>query len=111
MLEKVGVIKSLKTLVDDLKPTLSKLQTQNYSLSNSEKFSLNIGKRVLDSELKPQGKIPVYSANVLKPFGYIDKELLKDYESPSVLWGIDGDWLVSFMPANTPFIQAITAVY
>lgn len=58
---------------------------------------------MLDSELNPQGQIPVFSANVKKPFGFIDKELLEDYESDSVLWGIDGDWLVGFVPKNTPF--------
>lgn len=58
---------------------------------------------MLDSELNPQGQIPVFSANVKKPFGFIDKELLEDYESDSVLWGIDGDWLVDFVPKNTPF--------
>ncbi len=72
-------------------------------LSDKTKFSLSIGKRVLDSELNPKGNIPVYSANVKKPFGFIDKEILKDYTNESVLWGIDGDWLVSFMPKNTPF--------
>ena len=72
-------------------------------LSDNTKFSLNIGKRVLDSELSPQGKIPVYSANVKKPFGFIDKEILEDYTNDSVLWGIDGDWLVGFIPKNTPF--------
>lgn len=47
---------------------------------------------MLDSELNPKGNIPVYSANVKKPFGFIDKEILKDYTNESVLWGIDGDW-------------------
>ncbi|MDE5602686.1 MAG: restriction endonuclease subunit S [Helicobacter sp.] len=72
-------------------------------LSDKTRFNLSIGKRVLDSELNPKGKIPVVSANVKKPFGFIDKEILEDYTSDSVLWGIDGDWLVSFMPKNTSF--------
>lgn len=72
-------------------------------LGDKSIFELKIGKRVLDSELHAQGKIPVYSANVLKPFGFIDKELLENYDKESVLWGIDGDWMVGFMPKNTPF--------
>lgn len=72
-------------------------------LGDKSIFELKIGKRVLDSELHAQGKIPVYSANVLKPFGFIDKELLANYDKESVLWGIDGDWMVGFMPKNTPF--------
>lgn len=72
-------------------------------LGDKSIFELKIGKRVLDSELHAQGKIPVYSANVLKPFGFINKELLENYDKESVLWGIDGDWMVGFMPKNTPF--------
>lgn len=72
-------------------------------LGDKSIFELKIGKRVLDSELHTQGKIPVYSANVLKPFGFINKELLENYDKESVLWGIDGDWMVGFMPKNTPF--------
>ena len=72
-------------------------------LGDKSIFELKIGKRVLDSELHAQGKIPVYSANVLKPFGFINKELLENYDKESVLWGIDGDWMVGFIPKNTPF--------
>ena len=103
-LQKSGVIhkQSLQELLASL-PTPPKEGYPQYRLNHKEKFSLQIGKRVLDSELNPQGQIPVFSANVKKPFGFIDKELLEDYESDSVLWGIDGDWLVDFVPKNTPF--------
>lgn len=70
---------------------------------NSPKIDLQIGKRVLDNELRQNGKIPVYSANVCNPFGYIDKEILQNYDKDSVIWGIDGDWMVNFIPKNTPF--------
>lgn len=70
---------------------------------NSPKIDLQIGKRVLDNELRQNGKIPVYSANVRNPFGYIDKEILQNYDKDSVIWGIDGDWMVNFIPKNTPF--------
>ena len=51
----------------------------------------------------PDGTIPVYSANVKAPFGYVDKLLIDDFSVDSVLWGIDGDWMVSYMPKETPF--------
>ena len=73
------------------------------SLSDPEKFSVSIGKRVLDKELVPDGSIPVYSANVKEPFGFIDKLLVTDFSVPSVLWGIDGDWMTSYMPENKAF--------
>ena len=93
---------NLNTLLDSI-PTPSKEDFEIFKLSDSEKFSLSIGKRVLNSELNPNATIPVYSANVKIPFGYIDKECLKDYESDSVLWGIDGDWMVGFMPRGRAF--------
>lgn len=84
-------------------PTPPQQGWERAKLGDKSIFELKIGKRVLDSELHAQGKIPVYSANVLKPFGFIDKELLANYDKESVLWGIDGDWMVGFMPKNTPF--------
>ena len=73
------------------------------SLSDTQKFSVAIGKRVLDKELVSNGKIPVYSANVTAPFGFIDKLLITDFSVPSVLWGIDGDWMTSYLPSGMPF--------
>ena len=49
------------------------------------------------------GTIPVFSANVFEPFGYIDKLLIKDFSVDSVLWGIDGDWMVNFYPKDKQF--------
>lgn len=66
-------------------------------------FNVSIGKRVVESDLNEKGSIPVYSANVFKPFGYIDKYLIDDFSVPSILWGIDGDWKVNYMPENKPF--------
>ena len=46
----------------------------------------------------------VYSANIYEPVGKITREgILKDYNVPSVLWGIDGDWMVNFIEAKIPF--------
>ena len=73
------------------------------SLRNKDDFEVSIGSRVLDKQLIPNGKIPVYSANVIEPFGKIDKLLVNDFSLDSVLWGIDGDWMVSFMPKDTAF--------
>ena len=72
-------------------------------LSNTAVFDISIGKRVLNSEVSPQYTIPVYSANVFEPFGMIDKLLIEDFSKPSVLWGIDGDWMVNIVDAGIPF--------
>lgn len=76
----------------------------NFRLSDTDYFEISIGKRVLKTEINNNGiGIPVYSANVFEPFGHIEKELLKDFNTPSVLWGIDGDWMVNYMPKNMAF--------
>lgn len=72
-------------------------------LSDSYKFDVQIGKRVLNSEVNQAFNIPVYSANVFEPFGMINKLLIEDFSKDSILWGIDGDWMVNVIPANTPF--------
>ena len=51
----------------------------------------------------PEGTIPVFSANVFEPFGYVNKLLIEDFSMDSVLWGIDGDWMVNFHPKDNQF--------
>ena len=80
--------------------------TKTYKLSNDDIFDVSIGKRVLAKEIEENPSdeaITVYSANVFEPFGYIKKDLLKDFSKDSVLWGIDGDWMVNFIPKEKPF--------
>ncbi len=75
----------------------------SFRLSNRSKFNLTIGKRVLASELTSKGGVPVMSANVSRPFGFTDKLLMTDFSKPSILWGIDGDWMVNYIEAGHPF--------
>ena len=74
-------------------------------LSDKSAFSVSIGKRVLASEFVEGAKIPVYSANVFEPFGFVDELLpsLTDFSVDSVLWGIDGDWQVNTIKAGQAF--------
>lgn len=74
-----------------------------YKLSDSNLFSLSIGRRILATEVSDSFNIPVYSANVFEPFGFIDKLLIEDFSKPSVLWGIDGDWMVNTIQENIQF--------
>ena len=90
-------------LFAELDAVMSTTEGDRLSLSDTEKFSVAIGKRVLDKELASNGTIPVYSANVTSPFGFIDKLLITDFSVPSVLWGIDGDWMTSYLPSDMPF--------
>jgi len=77
---------------------------QTFKLSNSDIFDISIGKRVIAGEIEQSEKgIAVYSANVFEPFGYINKDILKDFNRASVIWGIDGDWMVNHIKENNPF--------
>ena len=76
---------------------------KNYKLSDTNFFDLSIGNRVLSDEVVENGSTPIYSANVFEEFGRINKQNITDFSMPSILWGIDGDWMVNIMPANKPF--------
>ncbi len=99
--------KSIKKAEDEIESSFAKLlenSTKSYKLSDSKSFDVSIGKRVLQKEVNDDKTlIPIYSANVFDVFGYIDKDILKNFSIPSVIWGIDGDWMVNFIPANKPF--------
>jgi len=98
-----------KEKIENGKNKIEQLFINAYSKSSTilklsdDFFNVSIGKRVIGADLIEKGTIPIYSANVFVPFGYIDKYLIEDFSVPSVLWGIDGDWQVNYMPANKPF--------
>ncbi|WP_167630984.1 restriction endonuclease subunit S [Mariprofundus ferrooxydans] len=71
-------------------------------LDDEDVFSLSIGNRITAPSLKKKG-IPVYSANVTKPFGNIEHSNLAFYDMPSLLWGIDGNFDWNFIPAGEQF--------
>ncbi len=96
-------IKSDQERVADMFAQLLVQADTSVRLSDEDIFDVTIGKRVLKNEFVKNGKIPVYSANVMEPFGSIDASLITDFSTPSVLWGIDGDWMVNYMPAGYPF--------
>lgn len=71
-------------------------------LTHPKQFSLSIGKRVLKRDVLATG-IPVYSANVKEPFGFVENTNLSDFSRPTLLWGIDGifDW--GYIPEGVNF--------
>lgn len=72
-------------------------------LSRTDLFQISIGRRVLKSELVKDGTYDVFSANVFTPFGKTNHSVLSDFSKPSVLWGIDGDWMVNYIDSNKLF--------
>ena len=98
-----SLVKDISDIFSELQESTSPNQRKKFKLSDKNCFSLEIGRRVLSTEIIDGGKYPVISANVNDVFGYIDKELISDFSRPSVLWGIDGDWLVCYRQENEPF--------
>lgn len=99
-------IDNISRLKDDMDSVLAdsySKSTTDLRLDNEQVFNLSIGRRVLKSELKKDGAYEVFSANVFEPFGRIGSSLLTDFSKPSVLWGIDGDWMVNYLQADRPF--------
>jgi type I restriction-modification system DNA methylase subunit len=95
--------KAKKEIEDGFVETNQKA-TKTLKLSNTELFDISIGKRVIANEIEQtENGIPVYSANVFEPFGYINKDILNDFNRASVIWGIDGDWMVNHIKENIPF--------
>lgn len=70
---------------------------------NSAVFYISIGRRVLKNEVVDTGRFDIYSANVFEPFGKSEHSVLNDFSQPSVLWGIDGDWMVNFIDKDKLF--------
>ena len=72
-------------------------------LGDEDDFHTSIGKRVLKRELAHNGVVPVYSANVFSPMGFLDSTRIEDFENPSILWGIDGNFDFNVIPAGDVF--------
>lgn len=93
---------------EPLKELAEKKKNKNFykdvKLNDSNYFELFIGKRVVKRDLiKIKGNIPLYSANVFKPIGFLDKSNINDFKNEFVLWGIDGDFDFNHIKKGTVF--------
>jgi restriction endonuclease S subunit len=95
----------LKQEIENYFQEIYKKSDTTYKLNDENLFDVFIGKRVLAKDISQNSSdgIRVYSANVYEPFGYTKKEFLKDFSLDSVLWGIDGDWMVNHLKKDIPF--------
>ncbi len=74
------------------------------SLADKKCFDLFIGERVLKSQVfGNKAGIPVYSANVFTPFGFVKKSNISDFSKYYILWGIDGDFFFNIISPGAPF--------
>lgn len=103
--ETENVAKADKAVNDKFAEMFGENKLKSYALRklDSGDFELFIGDRVVASEIITNGKYPVFSANVYEEFGRIDKQNITDFSVASVLWGIDGDWMVNLVQKDIPF--------
>ena len=80
------------------------VQTKEVELGDSKLFYLFIGNRILQKDLPSlEGNIPLYSANVFEPFGFIEKSNIADFIYPAIRWGIDGNFDLQYVPSGEAF--------
>ncbi|GAA5437072.1 N-6 DNA methylase [Deinococcus aquaticus] len=76
-------------------------------LGDQKYFKLQLGSRVLKEDIYDNiGGVPLYSANVKEPFGYIDnvEDLEREeFSRESILWSIDSDFDSSVIESNIKF--------
>ncbi|HVB22733.1 MAG TPA: restriction endonuclease subunit S [Ktedonobacteraceae bacterium] len=95
---------------------LLKIETQAVELTSFREinlgdetyFKLKIGKRILKKDLfenrnNPKAQVPLFSANVFKTFGYLEKSNIKSFDNPYIIWGIDGHFELTYKPAGEIF--------
>ena len=80
------------------------MNQKEISLADANYFEIFIGTRVLQEDVfNLNGDIPVYSANVFKPFGYLNSSNIEDFSYDYLLWGIDGDFKFNLIRKGTRF--------
>jgi len=85
-----------------LEKSISAVKTKEVVLGDKSLFNLFIGKRVLKKDAQ-EGSIPVYSANVFEPLGHLKQGNISDFSYDAILWGIDGNFELRYMPAGEVF--------
>jgi len=79
-------------------------RTVEISLGNKILFKLFLGRRVKKQDLPTMaGEIPLYSANVSSPMGFINASNIDNFDHPVVTWGIDGNFDFNIIPPGTVF--------
>ena len=102
----IKIIEEQKNILIGLEKLVNE-KTQNYKevkLGDKHLFNLFIGKRVLKKDVRQTtGHIPLYSANVFKPFAFLSKSNIDKFDHNVIMWGIDGDFEFNVLSKNKPF--------
>lgn len=77
--------------------------SKNVEMGDKSLFNMFTGKRELLKDVGGSDGIPVYSANVFTPMGFVKKTRIKNFNNPSILWGIDGNFEFNILPPKKEF--------
>ena len=91
---------------DVARATLGELRfdARDVVLGDATLFETFIGRRHISTEVNDESRpIPIYSANVNVPFGFVDETNVDGFDRASVLWGIDGNFQFRLMDAGEEF--------
>ncbi len=80
------------------------VETVDVSIGDKSLFHIFIGERLIVKDISQDEKlVPAFSANVMKPMGYIAKSNVEHLDRPTILWGIDGNFEFRLVKAGTVF--------
>ena len=96
-------IKDIETEKEKLMANAQSKAKMAIRLNRIDLFDISIGSRVLKAEIIDNGQYDVISANVFESFGKTTNSVLSNFIQPSILWGIDGDWMVCYREKYKPF--------
>lgn len=105
ILEFQAALAQYESFAEKMEQSISKYVRK--SLGDEKLFDLRIGKRKLkDNLIKSDAPelVPVFSANVIVPFGYVSAPKCFPSIYNSVLWGIDGNFNFSVVPKGRKYI-------
>lgn len=96
-------INDIRKHINDLIKQAQGKASNPIRISDPNAIKISIGQRVLKKDVIENGSYDVYSANVHQPFGKTDYSVLSDFTMPSIIWGIDGDWMVNYIEKDHYF--------
>lgn len=104
-LEVRNAIHKIENYKEEINTIINGIVGEKALLGDNSRFEIGIGRRMLSKDVKGIGNIPVYSANVRKPFGYTDSLLdsFNNFDCDTAVWSIDNDWDTNYFPANYKF--------
>ena len=79
---------------------IGSMETKEVALGDEALFRTFIGNRLIKKNIQDRAApITVYSANVFDPFGWVGTSNVTDFTCPSLIWGIDGNFEVQYIPS------------